>query len=661
MIKGASVKNDGNLWGNFKEKFDKLREIKTSHGDSQKQLSEILNISVELINDQKLMAEHSDEFSKHLRYLWASCSTDAVAILNKHNPSDYTNVSNELLSLALNFEKLIPLIKKFIPITEQEQLFLDAENIYRKHKFWIKTSKIGCSRRFPLSVSSFFVNRYEAKLTLVTDEKKREKIIEEMAEGQVEILSHALEYVSESKKSPEDFKELQERIMIIQKVINDLVEEKLKLHKSIIKTLWDQWKIPDSKELCKIETEIYKISVIIIETLFQLCEDLLTAKGFKTPKFCVVGTGSFSRKELTPNSDFDCAIMVDQIKDPQQEKYFDNLLDLVITNIELLHYRTLPIDIVERALLKKGLLINTPKSLVEWTKSPEILKNPDGEQIEASTFGLNFPVVIHRSFTEKMSSSNLFESYLHIWYKEVGSQAEKFGKIILKNLPLLIESRDKDSIKEDLFRPVIFWALGFGLIYNENYRSAKQMIASYQSGIFPGSTREILNYLKQNKNNNVPKKVQEMAGCLIKIFDYAMSARNLCQITDVEEKFNPQNEQIQKFKNIIARSKDIANEICAQPESTMMEHFFGRLFSKTNNSTSLKQVVEAKDESSIQDYLNLFDKDAIQFRFPQQTSFAEEKQIAPKESQSHNTNIFLPLPKSVCSGPTTQISTLNEP
>ena len=119
----------------------------------------------------------------------------------------------------------------------------------------------------------------------------------------------------------------------------------------------------------KIEAKIHQISVTIMAYIFQSCESLLEKAGLTTPRFSVLGTGSFARKELSPASDFDCAIIIDKkiFLSKQQEEYFKKLLDSVVENLELLPYNTLPLDMVERNYLQPGKLLNTPGGLVDQT------------------------------------------------------------------------------------------------------------------------------------------------------------------------------------------------------------------------------------------------------------------------------------------------------
>ena len=289
-----------------------------------------------------------------------------------------------------------------------------------------------------------------------------------------------------------------------------MVEDKLQLHKQMSDLLEDKSQIPETRNLEEIEAKIQQNSVMIMTYIFQSCESLLANAGFTTPRFSVLGTGSFARKELSPTSDFDCAIIVDKLPSKQQEEYFKKLLDLVVENLELLPYNTLPLDMVERNHLQPGKLLNTPRGLVDQTLGAKMLLNPStgGNPV---TMGVNWPLQIYKSLPEKNSSKKLFESYITEWHKQIGYNAEKFGKLILKNF---VKDGKGPTLKENFLRPVSFLALGFSLIYNNSYRNSKSLISAYQSGKFPASTREILKDLQEN--TKIPKAVSAIAEKLIR-------------------------------------------------------------------------------------------------------------------------------------------------
>ena len=366
----------------------------------------------------------------------------------------------------------------------------------------------------------------------------------------------------------------------------------------------------------RIEAKIHQISVTIMTYIFHSCESLLEKAGLITPRFSVLGTGSFARKELLPTSDFDCAILVDKLPSKQQEEYFNKLLDLVVENMELLPYNTLPLDMVERNYLQPGKLLNTPIGLVNQTLVAKMLSNPSmgGNPV---TTGVNWPLQIYKSLPEKISSKNLFESYITEWHKQIGYNAEKFGKLILKNF---VKEGSGPSLKENFLRPVSFLALGFSLIYNDSYRSTKSLIAAYRSGKFPASTREILKDLQGN--TKIPKAVSAVAENLLEILDYTMAMRNHCQITGKPEALDLSDPRTKRYKEVIAQSKELANYISdSGPSNEKLDDHYMEL---------LKKGVEAKEESLLQEFSDLVGEDAIDFRFPEKKKRLSQATIAQR-------------------------------
>ena len=473
-----SQSSEEKLWSRFSKQMEDLAPQIDSTSESQAKLKIVIEICDKLAEGKTLIDSKKEEFVARLKQLWTICTKDAKSVIKYQNPRNYQKISAPFQDLALNFHNLIQLVKKFIPLNEQEEMFLTVANLYRKTGFWVKTSTIMAGYGFPLDASPFFVSYYEARLKQVgdSDPQTRRAIINEMAVEQATFLQHSFQYISDSK-DPDSLNSL----VINQTVINGLVEDKLQLHKQMSQLLEDKSKIPETGDLEKIEAKIHQISVTIMAYIFQSCESLLEKAGLTTPRFSVLGTGSFARKELSPASDFDCAIIIDKLPSKQQEEYFKKLLDLVVENLELLPYNTLPLDMVERNYLQPGKLLNTPGGLVDQTLVAKMLLNPSTGGNPVTT-GVNWPLQIYKSFPEKISSKNLFESYITEWHKQIGYNGEKFGKLILKNF---VKDGSGLSLKENFLRPVSFLALGFSLIYNDSYRNPKSLISAYQSGKFP--------------------------------------------------------------------------------------------------------------------------------------------------------------------------------
>ena len=182
-----------------------------------------------------------EEFVAQLKQLWTICTKDAKSIIKYQNPRNYRKISAPFQDLALNFHNLIPLVKKFIPLNEQEEMFLTVADLYRKSGFWVKTSTIMAGYGFPLDASPFFVSYYEARLKQVgdSDPQTRKAIINEMAVEQATFLQHSFQYISDSK-DPDSLNSL----VINQTVINGLVEDKLQLHKQMSHLLENKLQIP---------------------------------------------------------------------------------------------------------------------------------------------------------------------------------------------------------------------------------------------------------------------------------------------------------------------------------------------------------------------------------------------------------------------------------
>ncbi len=615
------------LSADFFKRIQELKEEKPGMA-SQKKIREILKICED--SADKIQAPIP------LSYLWGLCTQDAAVLLKSQNPKNYDTVTLELQTLAVNFNSLIPLIKKHLPLDKQAALFLTATNVYCSHGFWLKTSKIMAGEGFPLDASTFLVNYYQTQLLQLSDDSAsdaKNQVLKKMTEDQSVFLLHSLECMSESKEiNPA----LKQSLSINQEVINGLVEDKLLLHKKMSNLMHEELKSPTEElkisrhtESSQIESKIHGISVTIMTHIFQMCEAMLASQGLTAPRFSVVGTGSFSRKELAPTSDFDCAIIVDKMPTKEQEEYFEKLLDLAIEMIELLQHNTLRIDFAERNFLKPGILINTSQGLIDRTLGVQILERPDQVGVDSTTFGLHTPLEIHRSLPEKTSSNKkLFETYISLWHKNIGCHAEKFGSIIIKKL---LVGGDKDSLKEDLLRPVIFWALGLSMIYNENYQNEKSLLAAYRSGKFPASTRENLVYLQEN-TKSVPKEVSLMAKNLLEILDYAMSMRNYCQMTGAPEVLDSSDPTIIGFKKIIAQSKVIAKQVC---DSTTSQSKNQSVTFFRNPMELFKKGVELKEEKTIQLYVDLVGDSAFDYRFSkaskQTSSVPKEDKESPKK------------------------------
>jgi Putative nucleotidyltransferase DUF294 len=616
----SEVKPEEKLWNNFSKQMEELAQI-DSTSESQTKLKLITEICDKLVESKTLVGSKLGDFSAQLRQLWTICTKDAKSILRYQNPRNYQKISSELQTLAFNFHNLIPLVKKFLPLNEQEKMFLTVADLYRQKGFWVKTSTIMAGYGFPLDASPFFVSYYETLLKQAgdSDPQSRKAIIRAMALEQATFLHHAFQYVSDTK-DPISL----ESLVVNQIVINELVEEKLQLHKLMSRLLEDKLQIPETRDLERIEAKIHQISVTIMTHIFQSCESLLAKAGFTAPRFSVVGTGSFARKELSPTSDFDCAIIVDKLPSKQQEEYFKKLLDLVVENLELLPYNTLPLDMVERNYLEPGKLLNTPEGLVEQTLGAKMLSNPSMGRNPVTT-GVNWPLLIHKSFPEKGSSKKLFESYITEWHRQIGYSSEKFGKLILKNF---VKDSNDPTLKENFLRPVSFLALGFSQIYNDSYRTPKSLISAYHSGNFPASTREILKDLQGN--TKIPKAVSTIAGKLIEILDYTLTMRNHYQITGKPEVLDLSDPRTQRYKEVITQSREIATFISDfSPSKEKVDDRFIEL---------LKQGVESKEESLLQEFSDLVGEDAIDFRFPEHSpvKLAEEKGSPQPQSPKEN-------------------------
>lgn len=528
-------------------------KLKLSLIESQSKLKIALARQQRLADDKTPTEEEETlQFRKEISQFWTDCLKDAELILQDEKPEKYEQVSSIMMNLAQNLKTLVDLIKQFMPLSEQEAMFLEASNLYGKYGFWVKNSNIMAGDGTPLDASPFFVAHYEARLNKLGQSEKdiqaRKIIISEMASKQAIFLTHSLHLIANTEINLENI----QKWHISQSVICNLVEEKFQLHQQLNSILVSEIKIPEEKIVKKIEDRISNLSVMIITYIFETCEKLLASEGLSGPQYCVLGTGSFARKELSPTSDFDCAILVAKKLNLKEEQYFRKLLDLVIECIELQPYNTLRIDALERAFLKFNILINTPEKLVAKGRASDIIGKPHVDSLDATTFGLNWPKLLHRSDIDKSSSSPLFLNYLEIWHKNVGADVQKFGKIILKKY---LKGGDKDSIKSDLLRPVVFWALALDFIYNKDYSSKKSLVSAYNGGRLPKSTREILLDLQTQKG--VPTPIADMSVKLLKVLNYGMTMRNHCQLNGQPEVINLEHKTIMKFQQIIQQSKDL--------------------------------------------------------------------------------------------------------